>query len=94
MIKPKPDVGSTVVFAMKIKSSWGEVIELIYGEVISIIKPSSIYLIKWVDEHDWQNPVEKSISISIKDIYSFKWGGILTVNPQRNKNLFQSIGLY
>ena len=75
------------------KTLFGDIIVLINGEVQRIVKPSYLYNIRWEDESDWQNTKMKINQVKIGNIHSFEWGGVMTLNPNRNKNLFRSIGI-
>lgn len=93
MIKPKPDVGNECWFAAKI-TNWGKYEHwgILVGKIVKKNSPQSFD----IEYDDWYSNGHTTIvkNVVLSHIHSFEWGGIMALNSQRNKKLFQKIGSY
>lgn len=87
MIKPKPQIGKICTFAAKVKNGNYEYILLVRG-IVHKKKQNDWYVVKLED--DWTGHIEYQ-DVHISHMYDFEWGGIMTTNPRRSRQIFDNL---
>lgn len=90
MIKPRPSIGSICRFAATIKNtSLGEFIVIVQGIIVR--KTVNDWYIVEIEDN-WTG--KKSFQdVHISHMYDFEWGGVMTLNPRRQKKIFDNLGM-